>query len=246
MPLFSRGFHVAFLAATLLPGAAAADPIDFAWPQPGGPGSDLVLTYSYSNLLDGTFMLIDRDQLRAATLEALNLWAAHAPIHFVERPDSGPPPSDMPYPIDDHPQIRIGHHDMQDLGHTFFPNAPDGRAGDVHLDSSTPWTLAEGRWNLLEVLAHELGHALGLMHEDAEPAIMNPFFPQARFFGLGSTFLLPRDIEALHALYGEGVGSVQPLNPVPEPGTVLLVALGLSALGRHFRGDRSLGRQPPS
>lgn len=238
MRLSCRGLRVALLAAVLLPATASADAIDLAWVQPAGRGSDLVITYSYSNLLDGTFLMIDRDQLRAATFEALSLWATHAPLHFVERRDSGPAPSDTAYSADDHPQIRIGHHDTPDLGHSFFPNAPDGRAGDVHFDSGTPWTLGDGRWNFLEVLTHELGHSLGLEHVDSEPAIMNPFFPQSRFSTLGTGFLLPPDIEMLHTLYGPGTGSVDPLDPIPEPGSLSLVSVGVLVLARRRRRRR--------
>lgn len=246
MQVLCRSLRLTLFVAALLPAVAAADPLTLGWPpppgtdpealgwpQPGGPGSDLVITYSYSNLFDGSFLVISPGELRAATEEALGLWAAHAPLHFIEIADSGPPPSDTPYSPEGHPQIRIGHHAMPDLGHSFFPHPADGRAGDIHLDSGTPWTLGTGRWNVLEVLAHELGHALGLVHVDSEPAIMNPFFPQARFFGLGTSFLLPRDIAMLQTLYGEGIGSVQPMDPVPEPGTLLLVAAGLSVLARR-------------
>jgi hypothetical protein len=82
---------------------------------------------------------------------------------------------------------------------------------------------------------HELGHAVGLGHEENEPAMMNPVFPQARFGGLGTGFLLPSDIRAVQQLYGIGNGSVQPLDPVPEPATLLLVCAGLGALRRISR-----------
>ena len=213
----------------LFANAAAAEPINLAWPQPNGPGSPVYISYSYSNLLDGTFFLISPDEFRAATEEALRLWAANAPLNFIEVQDSGPPPSDSPYSADLHPQIRIGHHDTADLAHAYYPGV-DGLAGDVHIATGIPWTIGEGHWNFLEAITHELGHAIGLEHELLEPAVMNPSYPSHRFQGLGTRFLFPADIRAEQRIYGVGVGSVHAIDLSPEQSTYLLVGGGLSAL----------------
>ena len=217
---------------------AAADPVGLQWPQPGGDGTPVYITYSYSNLLDGSFLLISPDELRAATEEALGLWAKYAPLHFIERPDSGLPTSDAPYSADGQPQIRIGHHILEEVAHGFYPGT-DGLSGDIHLATGVPWTIGEGHWNYLEALTHELGHALGLAHEVDLPAIMNPSYPSHRFDGLGSSFLYPSDIRNLQAIYGVGVGSVQPLDPAPEPATSVLLMTGLSAVAWSARRRRS-------
>ena len=208
----------------------AADPLRVGWPQPAGSGTPVVITYSYSNLLDGTLLLIDGSDLRAATEEALGLWASYAPLQFVELADSGPAPSDLSYPAAGSPQIRIGHHSTGTAAHGFFPDAFDGLGGDIHVDSGAPWSLDGGTWNFLEVLTHELGHALGLVHIDGEPAILNPSYPQQRFTGLGSAFLFKPDIDQLQQLYGSGIGSVTPADPTPEPATLVLTAVGLAGL----------------
>lgn len=230
----------ALLLAALTAAPAAADSMALpGWPQPGGPGTPLVLTYSYSNLFDGSLAMLTEPELRAATEEALGLWSSHAPLFFVERPDSGPLPADTPYTGNGHPQLRIGHHEMLDLGHAFFPSVADGRAGDVHIDGTLPWTLSAGPWNFLEVITHELGHALGLPHMDDQFSMMNSFFAVPRFGPLGSGFLLPPEIAALQVLYGAGTGAVIPLDPVPEPATLLLTGTGLALLAR-----RALRRYP--
>ena len=118
---------------------------------------------------------------------------------------------------------------MAELAHAYFPHDANGLGGYVHVDSGVPWTIGDGHWNFLEAITHELGHALGLPHELARTAIMNPSYPQHRFHGLGSAFLFPADVEAIQALYGAGRGSVQPaghLSPVPEPTALLLAATG--------------------
>ena len=211
---------------------AAADPIKI--------GAPVVITYSYSNLLDGTFLLMEPPMLRAATEEALGLWAAYAPLHFVELPDSGPSPSDQSYPPAGSPQIRIGHHPSAVAAHAFFPDAADGLGGDVHFDSGGAWNLQGGPWNFLEAVAHELGHSLGLEHELDRPAVMNPFYPQQRFAGLGTGFLYPADVEQLRSFYGAGRGSVTALEPTPEPGSLLLAATGIAILA--YRRRRSAAR----
>jgi len=214
-----------------------ADPVALQWPQPQGKGSSIAITYSYANLLDGTFLLIKPADLRAATEEALRLWASYAPLHFIEVPDSGGPVSDQPYAADGNPQIRFGHHVLPELAHAFYPGT-DGLSGDVHFASGIPWTIGDGNWNYLEAVTHELGHALGLVHELNEIAVMNPSYPAHRFNRLGSAHLYPADIRQLQGIYGAGVGSVQPLSPAPEPGTSVLVLTGVMTLARYRRRQR--------
>lgn len=213
---------------------AAADPIGLQWPQPGGPGTPAVITYSYSNLLNGAFLLITPAQLRAATEEAFRLWAGYAPLHFLERPDAGPAPSDVAYDSPDSPMIRIGYHYTTDWAHAYYPGTWGGLAGDIHLATGAPWTLdGSSHWNYLEVITHEIGHSLGLGHELRREAMMNPYFPR-RFDGLGSAFLLPADIANIRQVYGRGRGTVQPLAPVPEPSTLFLAAAGAAAMLRRI------------
>ena len=224
-------------ASVLFAVPADADPVGLQWPQPQGKGTSIAITYSYANLLDGTFLVITPSELRAATEEALALWASYAPLRFIEIADSGPGVSDQPYAPDGHPQIRVGHHVLPEIAHGFYPG-DDGLSGDVHFASGIPWTVGTGHWNYLEAVTHELGHALGLVHELDDIAIMNPSYPSHRFDGLGSAHLYPADIRQLQGIYGRGVGSVQPLSPAPEPASSVLVLTGIGALA-HYRRRRS-------
>jgi hypothetical protein len=214
---------------------ASADPIGTQWPQPGGPGTPVVITYSYANLLDGAFLLVSPAELRAATEEGLALWASVAPLHFVERPDSGPAPSDDRYDPAAHSIIRLGHHTSSERAHGFYPNDHDGLAGDVHFATGAPWAFGS-EFDFLETVVHEIGHALGLGHELLQLSLMNPL-PGHRFNGLGSAFLYPIDVQHIQSIYGAGEGSV---SPVPEPSTLLLVVGGWlgGRLARKMKNER--------
>ncbi|MDC0936064.1 matrixin family metalloprotease, partial [Pirellulales bacterium] len=218
-----------FLFDSMYAPSGNGEPVpDFAeFDASGGRWSDsdlsdgVTITYSYSNFLNGNLPGgTSVEDLIAATEEALGLWAANAPLHFQEIVDSGPPPSEAFYDPGSHPDIRIGHHLIDGpssvLAHAYFPREGAGRAGDVHFDSGDSWTIGpSGGFDVVEVMLHELGHSLGLGHEptSGETAIMNPFYG-GRFSGLGTGFLFDDDIAGIQAIYGEGEGSVTPLQPL--------------------------------
>ena len=195
----------------------------FQWPQPGGPGTAVTITYSYSNLLDGQLIGISRDTAKQAVEEALTLWSEVAPLDFVEVADQGPLPSteDVGYRAADGPQIRFGHHLLDGaegggLAHAYLPfSTKQGIAGDIHFDRDESWS-GSGGGLFLETVLHEIGHALGLDHEVEIDAIMNPVI-QLRFSGLSAGYLLDDDVDGIRSIYGAGSGSVIVLeDPVSE------------------------------
>ena len=84
------------------------------------------------------------------------------------------------------------------LGYARYPRY----GGDIFFDDEENWSLdsnnSRGETNLLEVAAHELGHALGLGHSNKTTALMEP----------GGTLYLVGvkldidDVQAIQALYG--------------------------------------------
>jgi hypothetical protein len=147
------------------------------WPQPGGKGTPVTITYSFQNMFDGALKMPNGQPLQASLIrgsieEALRLWSSVAPLNFVEVPDDG-----LYYGSGStqYGQIRYRHVFIngQDpavgqpiaKAQTYYP-AGDGYPGDVEFDDSDLWqevgTLHQP--DILGAAIHETGHALGLGH----------------------------------------------------------------------------------
>jgi len=202
----------------LPPPGAPRPPLGFVvwagkWPQPGGLGTPVNLTYGFVNY--GPAGVLDEGDVRVIIEDALGLWAAVAPLHFTEAEDTG---LAFNHPDADVPDIRIrfepddgpnGH-----LGTTYPPPQPGEPEwwtgwGDMAFDSAENWVDGTGGYDLNEVAAHELGHALGLRHETSVTCLMNPNYKGAAWTG----GLYTDDINGIQSLYGSGSGGVNPLGP---------------------------------
>ena len=207
--------------------AGASSPTDYTamtkWAQPGGLGSQVTITYSYSNVLNGQLGGLGAGTVKAAIQEALSRWAAVAPLRFVEVPDSGPAISSTNYVKGTTPMIRFGSLAIDGpsgiVGYGYYPGGA-GLSGNIAFDNAEHWTTNPATGiDLLEVAEHEIGHALGLAHEPppsagGHQAILNPYYGSV-FHGLGTSFLFADDINGIRALYGSGVGSVTAYQQTP-------------------------------
>jgi len=224
----------------------------YKWPQ-SALSAPITLTYSYSNLLDGRLLdsnnvPVPASLIRASVQEAMSVWAAVAPLNFVEVPDVGPPPSNAEYHVGPNdPRIRLGHLFIDGFGSFkafgYYPYGTTlGLPGDIHFDDSDRWnpigTLTYP--DLLGAAEHELGHSLGLDHSLLNTAVMFPTF--LRMQGLGTGHLTNDDIAGVRAIYGAGKGSVTPL---PEPASLVLVGFAISVvLATRLRAyKRTLSRR---
>ena len=234
-----------------------ADPISLGWAQPGGPGSAVNVTYSYSNLFGGGFnTTLSAAEMRRSTEMALGVWTRYAPINFFEVADSGPVPSNHEYG-GGYPDIRIGYQPRLSTGSAAFAYFPmdrfgseaTGLAGDIQFSNDLSafhaftWGQALDGATALDffsVLLHEIGHALGVAHIFNEPAIMSGTLVTV-FTHPEHADLRAADIREIRALYGPGIGSVHPLDTAatPEPGTIALLATGVGLVARRVRKPRA-------
>ena len=153
---------------------------------------------------------------------AFAAWSAVANIHFVQIADDGAAFNAATTSSGD---IRLGGHVIDgaggELAHGYFPPINGlSAAGDIHFDIAEAWKLGFGGGGLdiFQVAAHEIGHAIGLDHTTVPNSLMDPYYTEA-FAGPQAD-----DIAGARFLYGAPVA-------VPEPGLVMLLAIGFLALG---------------
>lgn len=167
------------------------------WNSNGGSEATKV-TFAFDN----SFGVNGLSTERAKTLfvSALQTWAEYSPLNFIEVVDPG---------ADTLVDIRAKSNAIDGLGNTlafaYFPTV-----GDITYDTAEVWT----ENSFLETTVHELGHSLGLDHEDDTQAIMNSILGN-RY--TDRPFLFQDDINGIRSLYGSGQGSVTALNGTLVP-----------------------------
>lgn len=89
------------------------------------------------------------------------------------------------------------------LAHTFYP-PPNSEpiAGDLHMDIEEPWRIGLDV-DVFSVALHELGHALGLGHNDDPNSVMYPYYRRVNG-------LRPADVTEIRKLYAATAGAVTP------------------------------------
>lgn len=230
-------------------GPIYASPFVLGPTTPGKWGSPVFgtgATVTWSLMATGTSCAADfagctitalADFMPAGFLGALNAafaaWSAVADLTFIQVADSGAGCAfNAAGCVGD---IRIGGHAFDGAGgtlaHGFYPPANgDTAAGDIHFDIAELWKIGfgGGGFDIFQVFAHELGHALGLNHTAVPASLMNPFYTEA-FSGPQAD-----DIAGMQFIYGPPQTGV-----VPEPGVAALLGLTIVMLGALRRSRRA-------
>ncbi len=170
------------------------------WNRSDSSGATLV-TYAFDN--DFGINGISTDRAKVLFAEALQTWATYAPLNFQEIEDPGSGSQ-----VDILAQSEAIDGPGKTLAFAFFPTV-----GDITFDTDENWRES----SFLETTVHEIGHSLGLDHENDTDAIMNSVLGN-RFEG-NDAFLFEDDINGIRSLYGAGTGSVRTLagTPVSTP-----------------------------
>ena len=162
---------------------------------------------------------------RAAIAVAFTSWSAVADLTFILVADDGAAFNAATASGD----LRFGAHTFDGAGgtlaHGFYPPANGlSAAGDMHFDLADLWKIGFGGpgFDIFQVAAHEIGHAIGLDHTGVAGSLMNAFYSEA-FAGPQAD-----DIAGAVFLYGRAAA---PPSGVPEPMSLALVGLALGAVG---------------
>ncbi|XP_068121465.1 matrix metalloproteinase-28 [Hyperolius riggenbachi] len=137
---------------------------------------------------------LSQHQVRQAVKAAFGLWSNVSSLTFSEAQSD---PANIRLAFYDGEHNDGARHAFDGpggaLAHAFFP-----RRGEAHFDNAEHWSLNGKGRNLFVVLAHEIGHTLGLQHSLSRNALMSPYYKK-----LGKDYVLNfDDVFAIQNLYG--------------------------------------------
>jgi len=175
--------------------------------------------FSYTSFALADFMPVGYlNQIEAA----FSAWSDVADITFIKVDDEGEP-FNAPQLSGD---IRLAGHDFDGpsgvLAHGYYPpNNGDSAAGDIHFDRQETWKIGFGGsgFDIFQIAAHEIGHSIGLGHEESVVALMNPYYTEV-FSGPQAD-----DINGAQYIYGP--------SQIPEPTSLVLFTIGIFGMAGY-------------
>lgn len=157
-----------------------------------GAGYDIVSAFGASGTsVDSSVLGFDVQDTISAAFDA---WATYGNIEFMQVEDSGGDPGTSHMA-----DIRVffGSIPGSTIGLAYYPSSWEGSmmAGDMILDSDASNNWADNQLTFFGLVLHEIGHALGLGHDDSGvDSIMTSF--------LSENALQAYDISGIQTIYG--------------------------------------------
>ena len=169
------------------------------WTSSGNSNNSTGVTFAFDDAF--TVNGLSLDKAKSLIVSALETWSKYAPLDFQEVQDPGSTSK-----VDILVQSKAIDGRGKTLAYAYFPSV-----GDITFDTSEDWSETK----FLETAVHELGHSLGLDHENDTDAIMNSVLGN-KFAGKDEAFLFEDDIQGIRNLYGNGKGSVRTLGSTAQ------------------------------
>ncbi|XP_067911567.1 stromelysin-3 [Heterodontus francisci] len=153
---------------------------------------------------------LSKVKVQRTIAEAVRVWSDVTPLTFTEVQDTS---ADIIIEF-----TRYWHGDNLPfdgpggvLAHAFYPQTP--QAGNIHFDYDELWTTDSNKGtDLLQVAAHEFGHALGLQHSRVPKSLMSPYYTFRYPLSLAED-----DKQGIQYLYGSPrYNEVEHFNPDTE------------------------------
>ena len=155
------------------------------------------LTYAYDDMFDSSLTTAFPIEEREAALEeGLEVWTNDSNLTFTQ------------VALNANPNIIISHADFEGsfLGQgTIVGDNWTGQATSLLDDSNRNWSKNDFRG----VLAHEIGHNLGIGHWEGATALMNSGFTTAAADQVAAGELFAHDIQEVQSRHGTGTGFVR-------------------------------------